>query len=84
MGERDPTEAVEVLDMLLKFFGDGERWVKGRLSDRRGNRCLAPFCSAVPQTEPLLPRGERNRRFLGPIAERESCQLALNSSCAIK
>ena len=40
MGEHDPTEAVEVLDLLLKFFGDGERWVKGRLSNRRGNRCL--------------------------------------------
>ena len=25
---------------MLKFFGDGERWVKGRLSDRRGNLCL--------------------------------------------
>ena len=40
MGARDPAEAVEVLDLLLKFFGDDERWVKGRLSDRRGNRCL--------------------------------------------
>jgi len=40
MGARDPAEAVEVLDRLLKFFGEGERWVKGRLSDRRGNRCL--------------------------------------------
>jgi len=40
MGACDPAEAVEVLDLLLKFFGDGERWVKGRLSDRRGNRCL--------------------------------------------
>ena len=40
MSARDPAEAVEVLDLLLKFFGDGERWVKGRLSDRRGNRCL--------------------------------------------
>ena len=40
MGARDPAEAVKVLDRLLKFFGDGERWVKGRLSDRRGNRCL--------------------------------------------
>ena len=37
MSARDPAEAVEVLDLLLKFFGDGERWVKGRLSDRRGN-----------------------------------------------
>ena len=40
MSARDPAEAVEVLDLLLKFFGDGERWVKGRWSDRRGNRCL--------------------------------------------
>ena len=40
MDARDPAEAVEVLDLLLNFFGDGERWVKGRLSDRRGNRCL--------------------------------------------
>jgi len=40
MSARDPAEAVEVLDLLLKFFGDGERWIKGRLSDRRGNRCL--------------------------------------------
>ena len=37
MSAREPTEAVEVLDRLLKFFGDGERWVQGRLSDRRGN-----------------------------------------------
>jgi len=40
MSARDPAEAIEFLDLLLKFFGDGERWVKGRLSDRRGNRCL--------------------------------------------
>ena len=40
MGAHDPAEAVEDLDRLLKFFGDGERWVKGRLSDRRGKRCL--------------------------------------------
>jgi hypothetical protein len=38
MDARDPAEAVEVLDLLLKFFGDGERWVRGRLSDRRGDR----------------------------------------------
>ena len=37
-GARAQAEAVEVLDLLLKFFSDGERWVKGRLRDRRGNR----------------------------------------------
>lgn len=36
MRASDPAEAVEVLDLLLKFFGNGERWVRGRLSDRRG------------------------------------------------
>jgi len=36
----DLAEAVEVLNLLLKFFGDGERWIKGRFSDRRGNCCL--------------------------------------------
>jgi hypothetical protein len=40
MPARDPAEAVQLLDLLLKFFGDGERWVKGRVSDRRGSRCL--------------------------------------------
>lgn len=40
MPARDPAEAVRIFDLLLKFFGNGERWVKGRLSDRRGNCCL--------------------------------------------
>jgi hypothetical protein len=40
MSPADRAEAVQVFDLLLKFFGDGERWVRGRLSDRRGNRCL--------------------------------------------
>jgi hypothetical protein len=29
MHAHDPAEAVEVLNLLLKFFGDGERWIKG-------------------------------------------------------
>jgi hypothetical protein len=40
MSASDPTKAVRVFDLLLKFFGNGERWVRGRLSDRRGNCCL--------------------------------------------
>ena len=40
MHAHGPAEAVEVLNRLLKFFGDGERWIKGRLSDRRGKCCL--------------------------------------------
>jgi hypothetical protein len=37
MNERDPVEAVEVLELLLNLFGDGERWLKGRFSDHRGS-----------------------------------------------
>jgi hypothetical protein len=33
MHARDRAEAVKVLNWLLKFFGDGERWIKGRLSE---------------------------------------------------
>ena len=40
MSASDAAETVRVFDLLLKFFGNGERWVKGRLSDRRGNCCL--------------------------------------------
>jgi hypothetical protein len=40
MDARDPAEAVEILDLLLRFFGEGERWIKGRFSDRRGKCCL--------------------------------------------
>lgn len=40
MSAGDPAETIRVFDLLLKFFGNGERWVKGRLSDRRGKCCL--------------------------------------------
>jgi hypothetical protein len=32
MHARDPAEAVEVLNLLLKFFGDCERWIKAALA----------------------------------------------------
>ena len=38
MRAHDPAE---VLDLLVKFLGDGERWVKGRWSNSRLVRCLA-------------------------------------------
>jgi hypothetical protein len=62
MGARDPAEAVEVLDLLLKFFGDGERWVKGRLSDRRGNRCLIGALDFVSSHHAM--KGDAAERYL--------------------
>ena len=62
MGARDPAEAVEVMDLLLKFFGDGERWVKGRLSDRRGNRCLVGALDFVSSHHGM--KGDGAERYL--------------------
>jgi hypothetical protein len=62
MGARDPAEAVEVLDLLLKFFGDGERWIKGRLSDRRGNRCLIGALDFVSSHHGM--KGDAAERYL--------------------
>ena len=49
----DPAEAIEALNLLLKFFGDGERWIKGRFSDRRGNCCLVGAIDFVSQLRPV-------------------------------
>jgi hypothetical protein len=57
MYARDPAEAAEVLNLLLKFFGDGERWVKGRLSDRRGNRCLVGALDFVSSHHAIRSEG---------------------------
>jgi hypothetical protein len=62
MGARDPAEAVEVLDLLLKFFGDGERWVRGRLSDRRGNRYLVGALDFVSSHSTM--KGDAAERYL--------------------
>src|ERR1700737_846576 len=62
MGARDPAEAVELMDLLLKFFGDGERWVKGRLSDRRGNRCLVGALDFVSSHHGM--KGDGAERYL--------------------
>ena len=58
----DPAEAVEVLDLLLKFFGNGERWVRGRLSDRRGNRCLVGALDFVSSHHGM--KGDAAERYL--------------------
>ena len=62
MGASDPAVAVEVLDLLLKFFGNGERWVRGRLSDRRGNRCLVGALDFVSSHHGV--KGDAAARYL--------------------
>jgi len=62
MSPADRAEAVQVFDLLLKFFGDGERWVKGRLSDRRGNRCLVGALDFVSSHHVM--KGDAAERYL--------------------
>jgi hypothetical protein len=30
----------QAMFLLIEFFDDGERWIKGKLDDGAGNRCL--------------------------------------------
>jgi hypothetical protein len=62
MDARDPAEAVEILDLLLTFFGEGERWIKGRLNDRRGKCCLVGALDFVSNHH--TTRGEAAERYL--------------------
>ena len=63
MHARDSAEAAEVLNLLLKFFGDGERWIKGRFSDRRGNCCLVGALDFVSSHHAI--KGGAAERYLG-------------------
>ena len=80
MNARDPAEAVEVLDLLLKFFGDGERWVKGRLSDRRGNRCLVGALDFVSSHHGIESHGAE-RYLADEISAAAACNDA-DGDCA--
>ena len=33
-------KAADMLALLIEFFDDGDRWIKGKLDDGAGNRCL--------------------------------------------
>jgi len=70
MHARDPGEAVEVLNSLLKFFGDGERWIKGRFSDRRGNCCLVGALDFVSGHHAV--KGDAAERYLAAAISDES------------
>jgi hypothetical protein len=79
-GRKDPAEAVEVLDLLLKFFGNGERWVRGPLSDRRGNRCLVGALDFVSSHHGL--KGDTAERYLeDEISPASACNDA-SGDCA--
>ena len=65
MDTRDAAEAVEILDLLLNFFGEGERWIKGRFSDRRGSCCLVGALDFISGRHAV--RGEAAERYLADV-----------------
>jgi hypothetical protein len=44
MGRDDhgAAKAVDMLDLLIEFFDDGERWIKGKLECRKSRSANAP------------------------------------------
>jgi hypothetical protein len=71
---RDPAEAAEILDLLLTFFGEGERWIKGRFSDRRGKCCLVGALDFVSSYH--AARSEAAERYLADaIADQRNQRL---------
>ena len=62
MDARDPAEAAKILDLLLTFFGEGERWIKGRFSDRRGKCCLVGALDFVSSHHAV--KGDAAERYL--------------------
>lgn len=49
----------------MKFFGDGEHWVKGRFSDRPCNCCLVGALDFVGDHQPI--KGEATARHLADV-----------------
>ena len=80
MGACDPAEAVEILDRLLSFFRDGERWTKGRLSDRRGNRCLLGALDFVGGHNSI--KGDAAERYLADEISVAPADTGIGGECA--
>ena len=59
-------KAVEMLDMLLEFFGeDGRRWLTCNFHDEHGNRCLTAAMThlrAVMKFRAAIPPGNISRK----------------------
>jgi len=58
MSETDTGKAVEVLDLLLEFFGEtGAHWTRGRYHDGHGRRCLIGALDYLRRKHRVSERG---------------------------
>jgi len=55
-------KAVAMLDLLIEFFADGGRWIKGRNGDGRGKHCLVGAMRYLPSHHDLA--GARTAFYL--------------------
>jgi hypothetical protein len=76
-------EPGEVLDLLLAFFAGGTRWIRGRLEDNKGNRCLMGGLQYVCEQHRVDLRSmqEAERRLMQALPKRgHSSLIAFNDS----
>ena len=58
MSETDTGKAVQVLDLLLEFFGkSGELWTRGRYHDGHGRPCLMGALDYLPRKHRVPSEG---------------------------
>jgi hypothetical protein len=58
----DPAAAIRMLDMVEELFDGGRRWIKGRLSDRKGNHCLVGAIGHLRRTHGI--RRDETEKYL--------------------
>lgn len=80
--EARPAAAGEVLDLLLAFFADGRRWIRGRLQDEQGNRCLVGALRYVQEQHRIdwQSTAEAERSLLRSLPKRGRSLIAFNDS----
>jgi hypothetical protein len=77
----NPAKAVQVLDLLLGFFGDlGEHWLQHRLGDGTGKRCLVGALGYVRRHQGF--KGDGAGHYLADaIPRRIAALIEFNDMC---
>jgi hypothetical protein len=72
MPTRDPPKAVQMLDLLRQFFGEGRYWLQHAFSDDAGSACLVDAMSRLRRRHHLY--GDTARYYLTAAMPRLQCQ----------
>jgi hypothetical protein len=81
MPQRDPAEAVEVIDLLLEFFADGAHWLQHDFHQRNGRRCLENAIAYVCRKH-RIPAVDGTRYYIRhAMPQRAISLLNFNDTC---